>query len=430
MSAREAVDEALSRIAASDGALNAFTGIFPERAKARASEIDAAFSAGQYPGTLAGVPFAAKDLFDIAGIVTRAGAKVTLTDPPAARDADSVAALEAQGAILVGVTNMDEFAYGFVTENEHTGATHNPHDLTRVAGGSSGGSAAAVGADLVPLALGSDTNGSIRVPAAFCGIFGIRPTQRTLSTRGAYPFCNSLDTIGPFARTATDLEAAYRALAGRIPESAPIAKPRVARLGGYFATGLQAEANDAVEVVAAALGAHNIVELAGARFAREAAFIITACEAGELHAPRLRTHAADYDVATRDRLLAGALVPARWYIRAQRFRGVFHAEIEALFADWDILLAPATAYPATPIGAKTIVIDGVESDIRPNVGIFTQPITLAGTPVVTVPIVKRGVLPVGVQLIGRAGSEIVLLGLARELEASGKVGAGHVPVLA
>ena len=417
------------RIAESNGALNAFTGVFSERARARAAEIDTAFSAGRDPGTLAGVPFAAKDLFDVAGVVTRAGAKVTLADPPATRDADAVVAFEAHGAILVGVTNMDEFAYGFVTENEHTGATHNPHDLTRVAGGSSGGSAAAVGADLVPLALGSDTNGSIRVPAAFCGIFGIRPTQRSLSTRGAYPFCNSLDTIGPFARTASDLQAAYRALAGSIPESAPIAKPRVARLGGYFATGLQAEASDAVDVVASALGAHTVVELAGARLAREAAFIITACEAGELHAPRLRTQAADYDVATRDRLLAGALVPARWYIRAQRFRGVFHAEVDALFTNWDVLLAPATAYPATPIGTKTIVIDGVESDIRPNVGVFTQPITLAGTPVVTVPIIKRGALPVGVQLIGRAGSEAMLLALARELEANGTVGAGHVPVL-
>lgn len=429
LSAREAIDAALSRIAVSNGALNAFTGIFPERARARAVEVDAALSAGRDPGTLAGVPFAAKDLFDVAGVVTRAGAKVTLADPPAVRDADAVAALEAHGAILVGVTNMDEFAYGFVTENEHTGATHNPHDLARIAGGSSGGSAAAVGADLVSLSLGSDTNGSIRVPAAFCGIFGIRPTMETLSTRGAYPFCNSLDTIGPFARTAADLEVAYRALAGDVPESAAIAKPRVARLGGYFATGLRPEAQEAVDIVASALGAHSVVELAGARLAREAAFIITACEAGELHAPRLRTQAADYDVATRDRLLAGALVPARWYIRAQRFRSVFYAEIQALFADWDVLLAPATAYHATPIGAKTIVIDGIESDIRPNVGVFTQPITLAGTPVVTVPIVKRDALPVGVQLIGRAGSEAMLLALARELEASGTVGAGKVPVL-
>ena len=430
MSAREAVDDALSRIAARDGAINAFTGVFHERAQARAAEIDAVLSSGGDPGTLAGVPFAAKDLFDVAGVVTRAGAKVTLADPPAKRDADAIAALEAQGAILVGVTNMDEFAYGFVTENEHTGPTHNPHDLARIAGGSSGGSAAAVAADLVPLALGTDTNGSIRVPAAFCGIFGIRPTFGALSSRGAYPFCNSLDTIGPFARTARDLETAFHALASGVQKSAPIAAPRVARLGGHFATGLRSEAQHAVDVVASALDARGVVDLAGARLAREAAFIITACEAGELHAPRLRTQAADYDVATRDRLLAGALVPARWYVRAQRFRSLFHAEIETLFADWDVLIAPATAYHATPIGERTIVIDGVESEIRPNVGIFTQPITLAGTPVVTVPIVGTGELPVGVQLIGPAGSEVTLLALARDLEERGTIGAGHAPVLA
>jgi aspartyl-tRNA(Asn)/glutamyl-tRNA(Gln) amidotransferase subunit A len=428
LSAREAVNQALERIAAYDGDLNAFTGVFPERARAHADAIDARIAAGEDPGPFAGVPFAAKDLFDVTGVVTRAGAKVTLADPPATRDADAIAAFEQQGAILVGVTNMDEFAYGFVTENEHTGPTHNPHDLARIAGGSSGGSAAAVAADLVPLALGSDTNGSIRVPAALCGIFGLRPTYGTLSTRGAHPFCNSLDTIGPFARTACDLEAAYRALARDINE--PLSSNRrVARLGGYFATGVQADVREAIDAVADALKAHTIVTLPNAHLAREAAFVITACEAGELHAPRLRTNAAEYDAATRDRLLAGSLLPAQWYIRAQRFRSVFHDEISALFADWDVLLAPAIAYPATPIGEKTIVVNGVETEIRPNVGVYTQPITLAGVPVVTVPIVPRDGLPVGVQLIGRAGSEALLLTLARELEARGVVGAGTAPVL-
>jgi aspartyl-tRNA(Asn)/glutamyl-tRNA(Gln) amidotransferase subunit A len=256
----------------------------------------------------------------------------------------------------------------------------------------------------------------------------LRPTYGTLSTRGAHPFCNSLDTIGPFARTACDLEAAYRALARDINE--PLSSNRrVARLGGYFATGVQADVREAIDAVADALKAHTIVTLPNAHLAREAAFVITACEAGELHAPRLRTNAAEYDAATRDRLLAGSLLPAQWYIRAQRFRSVFHDEISALFADWDVLLAPAIAYPATPIGEKTIVVNGVETEIRPNVGVYTQPITLAGVPVVTVPIVPRDGLPVGVQLIGRAGSEALLLTLARELEAHGVVGAGTAPVL-
>ena len=158
--------------------------------------------------------------------------------------------------------------------------------------------------------------------------------------------------------------------------------------------------------------------------------MITAAEAGALHADRLRTRMADYDPATRDRLIAGALMPAHWYVRAQRFRSLFHHEIGAAFAQYDVLVAAATPYAATPIGAKTIVIEGVETEIRPNVGVFTQPISLAGVPVVTVPIVAPGALPVGVQLIGRPGSEALLLALAEDLERRGVAGAGAVPVAA
>jgi AtzE family amidohydrolase len=429
-SAGSIVDAALARIAAQNPGINAFTSVFAERAVARAEAIDAAVASGRDPGPLAGVPFAAKNLFDVIGVVTRAGAKVTASDPPATRDADAIAALERSGAVLVGATNMDEFAYGFVTENAHDGATHNPHDLTRIAGGSSGGSAAAVAAELVPLALASDTNGSIRVPAALCGIFGIRPTFGTLSCRGAFPFVNSLDTIGPFARTAADLTAAYAALAPSFSAQAGSPAARCARLGGYFGAGLLDESRHAVDIVCASLAANVVVELAHAREAREAAFIITAAEAGELHAERLRRLAEDYDPATRDRLIAGALMPASWYVRAQRFRSCFRSEIAVAFASYDVLIAAATPYPATAIGQRMITIDAEEVEIRPNVGVFTQPITLAGVPVVTVPIVERGSLPVGVQLIGRPGGERLLLALAEELECRGVAGAGSVPVFA
>ncbi len=423
------VDAALARIAAHDGTLNAFTAVFAERARATASRVDATVAAGGDPGALAGVPFAAKNLFDVAGVVTRAGAKVTESDAPAARDADLVASLEAAGAVLVGVTNMDEFAYGFVTENAHDGATANPHDRARIAGGSSGGSAAAVGAGLVPLAIGSDTNGSIRVPSALCGIFGIRPTYGTLSLRGSYPFVHSFDTVGPFARTADDLALAYAALAGAQGRAFDgVAGVRVARLDGYFAQGMLAEARAAVDAVCAALGTTATRTLPNALRAREAAFVITAAEAGELHADRLRTQAAAYDFATRDRLAAGALMPANWYIRAQRFRTLFAGELRAAFAGVDVLVAPATPYVAPRIGQKTIVIDGVETDVRSNVGVFTQPINLAGVPVVTVPVIVPGALPVGVQLIGPAHSEPLLLALASELERRGAVGAGALPV--
>jgi AtzE family amidohydrolase len=427
-SARACVAEALERIAR-DPELNAFTALFADRALERAESIDAVLASGRDPGALAGVPFAAKNLFDVAGVVTRAGASVTDGDPPAERDADLVAALERCGAVLVGATNMDEFAYGFVTENAHDGATRNPHDRTRIAGGSSGGSAAAVAAELVPLALASDTNGSIRVPAALCGIFGIRPTYGALSCRGAYPFVNSLDTVGPLARTASDLQLAWTALApGPGTSSAPRAARRCARLDGYFEDDALPGARHAVDVVCDALGATDVVELAYAREAREAAFLITAAESGALHADRLRTRAGEYDPATRDRLIAGALMPAAWYLRAQRFRSFFSAVMREVFASHDVLIAAATPYAATQIGQRTIVVDGREIEIRPNLGVFTQPISLAGVPVVSVPVVERGALPVGVQLIGRAGSESALLELAAELERAGAVGAGAVPV--
>jgi aspartyl-tRNA(Asn)/glutamyl-tRNA(Gln) amidotransferase subunit A len=326
---------------------------------------------------------------------------------------------------------MDEFAYGFVTENAHDGPTHNPHDRARIAGGSSGGSAAAVGADMVPLALASDTNGSIRVPAALCGIFGIRPTYGGLSRRGAYPFVDSLDTVGPLARTATDLTAAFAALSPAF-EPYPQSRSawRCARLGAYFAEGLLPEASAAVDLVCEALGATATVELPHARQAREAAFLITAAEGGALHVDRLRTRAGEYDPATRDRLIAGALMPAVWYLQAQRFASFFHAEMAAAFASHEVLITAATPYPATRIGQRTIVIDGREMEIRPNLGIFTQPITLAGVPVVTVPIVAGDALPVGVQLIGRAGAENLLLAVAEELERRGVVGASPVRVSA
>ncbi len=427
-SAREIVTAALQAVRAS-ATLNAFTSTLDERALARATSIDAQVAAGTDPGPLAGVPFAAKNLFDVAGSVTRAGATVTARDPPAARDADAIAALERAGAILIGLTNMDEFAYGFTTENAHDGTTRNPHDRARIAGGSSGGSASAVAAGIVPLSLGSDTNGSIRVPAALCGIFGVRPTFGTLSRAGAFPFVNSLDAIGPFARNAADLRAAYAALADTTAVRAVDATGlRVARLGGYFDTALTPEAREAVDSVAQALGGGATVVFEEAERARKAAFVITAAEAGQLHLRRLREHASAYDPAVRDRLLAGALVPAGWYVLAQRFRTHVRSALREIFVSYDVLLAPATPYPATLVGQTTIALDGVTSDIRSNAGAFTQPISFAGVPVLTVPVVRAGRLPVGVQLIGPPGSEATLFALAQTLEESGAVGAGNVPV--
>src|SRR5450755_3358371 len=191
-SALETVRESLERIDAHNGAINAFTAVIADRAMAAAKAIDAVRAGGGDPGPLAGVPFAVKNLFDVRGITTIAGSRIDATNAPAVRDATLVARLESAGAILVGALNMDEYAFGFSTQNTHYGATRNPHDVARIAGGSSGGSAAAVAAGLAPLTLGSDTNGSIRVPAAFCGILGLKPTYGRISRQGAFLFAQSL----------------------------------------------------------------------------------------------------------------------------------------------------------------------------------------------------------------------------------------------
>ncbi len=210
----EVTEAALGKIAARNQELNCFTAVMADTALADAVRIDREIAAGNNPGVLAGVPFAVKNLFDIAGLITLAGSKINAENPPATQDATAVARLKQAGGVLVGALNMDEYAYGFVTENFHYGATRNPHDLQRVAGGSSGGSAASVAAGLVPLTLGSDTNGSIRVPAALCGVLGLKPTYGRLSRAGVALFSSSFDHIGAFARSVRDIATIFDVLQG------------------------------------------------------------------------------------------------------------------------------------------------------------------------------------------------------------------------
>ena len=442
--ARDVVAAALLRIKAGDPALNCFTAITGERALADAARVDRLIGEGRDPGPLAGVPFAAKNLFDVAGVVTLAGSRINLDRPAPARDAAAVAALTRAGAVLVGTTNMEEYAYGFTTENAHFGATRNPHDPARVAGGSSGGSAAAVAAGLAPLALGTDTNGSIRVPAALCGVFGLKPTYGRVSRAGVFPLAASLDHVGPFARSVHDLALAYDALQGPDPaDPACSARPaarvlpelsrgtaglRIAVAGGHFARGAAPEALAAVERVAQALGAGRRVTVPEAHRARAAAMLVTAGEAANLHLARLRARAADFDPITRDRFLAGALLPAALYVQAQRFRAWFRARVRALFQDVDVLLAPTTPYPAPPIGApRTTTVGGSEVMTRPHLGVFTQPLSFIGLPVLSVPVVQPGALPLGVQLVAAPFAEAALLRVASALEAEGVVAAPLAP---
>ncbi len=432
MSAAASVEAALARIVAKNPSLNAFTAVTAERARARAAALDA--SAVALP--LKGVPFAVKNLFDIEGLPTLAGSRINRDRPPASADATLIKRMEAAGAVLVGALNMGEYAYDFTGENVHDGPSRNPHDLTRMSGGSSGGSGSAVGGGLVPIALGSDTNGSIRVPSSFCGIFGLKPTFGRLSRAGSFPFVASLDHLGPFASSVRQLALAYDAMQGPDPEDpfctdrpaepvsdllpVGIGGIRVRVLGGYFRQGATAQALAAVDAVAAALGSAGETELPEAARARAAAYVITTTEGAALHLDRLRARPGDFDPAVRDRLIAGALVPAPLITKAQRFRRWFRDSTLRLFEDTDILLAPSTPCPAPLIGETMLDLGGETVPLRPNIGIYTQPISFIGLPVAAVPVwLPNATLPIGVQVIAAPWREDLAMRAAWYLEQAG-----------
>jgi AtzE family amidohydrolase len=427
------IEATLRRIEAAEPIVNAFTDIVADRARRRALQIDA----GQHRGPLAGVPFAVKNLFDIKGLPTLAGSKINIDGPIAQRDGALVRKLEAAGAILVGGLNMGEYAYDFSGENVHYGPSRNPHDPTRMTGGSSGGSGAAVAAGEVPLALGSDTNGSIRVPSSLCGLFGLKPTYGRLSRAGSFPFVDAFDHLGPLARSAKDLALAFDAMQGWDPDDPVctdrpadmtvlsldegISGLRIAIAGDYFAKNGEPECFEAVATVAKALGATQTVVLPEAAAARAAAYVITAMEGAQLHLERLKTRPQDFDPDTRERFMAGALLPGVWYVKAQRFRRRYRANVLKLFEEVDVILAPATPCSAPKLGQTMMSIAGVELPVRANLGLFTQPISFIGLPVVAVPVFanRGGRMPIGVQVIAKSYNEQAALRVAAHLEKQG-----------
>jgi len=440
LSAVEVLQLTIERIEATNARVNAFTGRSFARARAEAAAVDAKRARGEALGPLAGLPYAVKNLFDIAGEVTLAGSTINRSNAPATEDAVLIQRLQAAGAVLVGSLNMDEYAYGFTTENTHYGPCHNPHDLTRISGGSSGGSGTAVAAGQVPLALGSDTNGSIRVPASLCGVWGLKPTFGRLSRRGSYPFVHSLDHLGPLADSVETLALGYDAM--QCPDAldpgchalqvqavspsldAGVQGLRIGVLGGYFSDHATPAARAAVTSAAAALGAADVVEWPDAALARAAAFIVGASEGGTLHLNDLRTRLTEFEPLSVDRFIAGALQPGAWYVQAQRFRRIYRDRVNALFKDWDVLLAPATPVSAPEIGTEWLDINGTQMPCRPTVGLLTQPISFAGCPVAVAPTWPDGTggMPIGIQLIAAPWREDLALRAAALLGRAGVAG--------
>ncbi|MFA6266836.1 MAG: AtzE family amidohydrolase [Pseudolabrys sp.] len=435
VSAGEVTEQMLGVIDTRNPVLNAFTAVTAERARKKAKAVDASPDKAKLP--LAGVPFAVKNLFDVEGLPTVAGSKINRARKPAPHDAVLIERMEAAGAVLIGALNMGEYAYDFTGENVHDGASRNPHDTTRMSGGSSGGSGSAVGGGMVPLALGSDTNGSIRVPSSLCGIFGLKPTYGRLTRARTFPFVASLDHLGPFARSVRDLAISYDAMQGfdaedaacvdRTKEStAPFLEQgidglRVAVAGGYFRKGASPEALSALDTVARSLNARDI-DIPEAACARAAAYVITTTEGAALHLDRLRRQANDFDPAVRDRLIAGAMVPSTLVVKAQNFRRWYRDAMLELFKDCDVILAPATPVTAPKLGQVTFTLDGVDMPVRANMGLYTQPISFIGLPVVAVPVPLKP-LPIGVQIIAAPWREDIALRIAYALEKMGTVAA-------
>lgn len=446
VSARAVAEATLERIARLDPVLNAFTDITADRALREADAVDAALARGAAVGPLAGVPFAVKNLFDVAGLATRAGSRINRDRPPATRDATLLRRLNGAGAVLVGAVNMGEFAYDFTGENAHDGPCRNPHDPGRMSGGSSSGCGVATAAGLAPISLGSDTNGSLRVPASLCGVFSLKPTYGRLSRAGTFPFVDSLDHLGPFARSVEDLALAYDAMQGPDPAdhacaggAVEPALPDLARgvaglrIGcptGWIARQAGADARAAAACAAAGLAASGAalreIDLDGAEAGRAAAYLITNSESAAFHLDRLRSRSNEFDPDTRDRFLAGALLPAAWIARAQRVRRWWLDQALAVFRDVDLLVLPATPCPAPTLGVRTLTLDGTDLPLRPNLGILAQPFSCIGLPVVTVPVFTPGSLPLGVQIVAPPWREARALQAAAVLSAAG-LAVAHPP---
>ena len=391
-------------------ALNAFT-FLPERLA----------SAGQ--GALAGVPVAVKDLMGVAGMPLTGGSRAF--DAGGTFDAEVVARLKRAGAVVMGLTNLHEFAYGITSDNPRFGRVVNPAAPSRIPGGSSGGSAAAVAAGIVRLAIGTDTAGSIRIPAACCGIVGFKPSYDALPRTGVMDLATSLDHVGPMTRTVEDAAAMFAAMLGMdsLPRwaLADLRGRAIARLGGYFEDPIDGEVLAALDAAESALrddGARSERAMAkGIEIAPAAMYNTIAHEAAAVHADRVKMRGADYGEDVRVRVEAAHFLPGHWYVKAQRMRSEIVAKLEAAFGDADLLLCATLRAPAPPVGAAQVDIGGRSFALHTAVTQLTMPFNLSGLPAISVPWTRsRDGVPVCLQLAGRRGADWLVLAAGERLQ--------------
>jgi aspartyl-tRNA(Asn)/glutamyl-tRNA(Gln) amidotransferase subunit A len=456
-SSRELVDESLRRIAQSNPQINAFITITEESARARAAHADEELAKGIDRGPLHGLPIAHKDLMMTRGVPTTAGSKIFADFVPDV-DADVVKQLDDRGAVMVGKTNLHELAYGITSNNPHYGAVHNPWDLERIVGGSSGGSGAALAADLVFMATGTDTGGSIRIPSSFCGTVGLKPTYERVSRRGVIPLALTLDHIGPMARTVRDVAVSFNAMLptaarqgglqapsrqggdhmggdqpGYVPPShVDIRGLRIGLPENFYFDRLDLDVAGAVRnavQTAAALGARivdvRVPDIDALNTVGRVLLLVEAVSNLRPHLHRRQDFGADV-LALLDQ---GRLLSAADYVDAQRLRKTLVTEFSNLWPQVDCILTPCTPTAAPKIAQTTMDVGGVTEDVRLATTRLMRAINVLGIPSLAMPCgLSASGLPLGMQILGAPRNEDMLLRIGAALEDAMALGRPY-PVL-
>lgn len=433
------MESLLRRISSLDPQIQAYLTVSHEHALAGAQQKDREIGAGKNSGSLHGVPLALKDNIETKGLRTTNGAKQLYDNTPAA-DAVIVRKLKKAGAIIFGKLNMHEIALGGTTDNPHYGFTRNPWDGSRIPGGSSGGSAAAVAAGMCPASFGTDTAGSIRIPAALCGIVGLKPTLGRVSRSGVFLLSWSMDCVGPITRSVRDAALLLEVIGGfdskdpatsrkRLPRyteelEGEVKGIRVGICKDYYSDLVEPDVHHAFQGAIAEisrLGTHIVelplnLERAHVSAAHE---IILASEAATYYEPHLRANIGDFGLDVRLRLQRGLAIPAVHYLKAQQVRTVIQQRFRDFFDQIDVMASPTVAVPAPLRGQQTVPAGGVERSLREALVSLTLPVNLVGFPAITVPcgFSSHG-LPIGLQLVGRPFDEATLLRVAHGFESA------------
>ncbi|MCE2485987.1 MAG: aspartyl/glutamyl-tRNA amidotransferase subunit A [Desulfurellaceae bacterium] len=428
----------LDRIERLNGQYLAYLTVLRDEALAAARAIEQEIVGGQYRGPLHGIPIALKDLFAVKGVRLTCGSKI-LADHRAESDATVVTRLNDAGTILLGKLNMHEFAWGGTSLNPHYGTPRNPWDLTRLPGGSSGGCAVATAAGLAMGTLGTDTGGSVRIPASLSGIVGLKPTYGRVSRFGVYPLSHSCDHVGPMVRTVADAAVLLRAIAGPDPKDPTTSRAAVPdytlalrediqglRLGvpqEYFFEDVESAVRDGITAAVqhlSSLGAVvEEVSIPSMPHVIASSSAIIGAEAYEVHAQTLKTYSQHYGADVRSRLMLGACIQASQYLKAQRFRTLLRQEMLDILGRVDALITPTTLMAASRIDDITVDIGGKEVVVAAHIARATRPFNMTGLPAISVPcgFTPAG-LPIGLQIIGRPFEETLLLRVAYAYERS------------